>query len=255
LIQSAEAPWAVELARFSKRYRPSWTGGSVAAVRDLSLGIRRGEVFGLLGPNGSGKSTTLKALAGLVAPTSGECWIHGFPAGTPAACRLCGYLPESPRFAPHQTGLEFLRFCAALAGLNESAVATALAACGLPAGDDRPLATYSKGMMQRLALAQAILGEPAVLLLDEPASGLDPEGRRMLAGLIRERRARGTTIVFSSHLLAHAATWCDRIAILGRGQLLALGSPAEIAGLADVSTDATSRLEEIYLATVARHDA
>lgn len=247
MSQSREAPWAVELAGFGKVFRPHWTRRPVVAVRDLSLRVARGQVFGLLGPNGSGKSTTLKALAGLVFPSSGECRICGHPAGSEAARELIGYLPESPRFAPHQTGREFLDYCAGLSAVGRSRVEEVLAWSGLRDAADRRLAIYSKGMLQRVGLAQAVLAEPAVVLLDEPASGLDPAGRLALARLIHDLRARGTTIVFSSHLLAQAAEWCDQIAILGHGQLLAVGPPEELLGVPRNAAAQPSRLEALYL--------
>lgn len=247
MSQSREAPWAVELAGFGKVFRPHWTRRPVVAVCDLSLRVTRGQVLGLFGPNGSGKSTTLKALAGLVFPTSGECRICGYPAGSEAARGLVGYLPESPRFAPHQTGREFLDYCAGLSAIEKSRVEEVLAWSGLRDAADRRLATYSKGMMQRIGLAQAVLAEPAVVILDEPASGLDPAGRLALTRLIHDLRARGTTIVFSSHLLAQAAELCDQIAILGQGRLLALGSPEELLDVPRSTAVQPSRLEALYL--------
>ncbi len=219
----------------------------MVAVHDVSLAIPRGSVCGLLGPNGSGKSTTLKALAGLVTPSAGECRIHGHPADRLAARRFCGYLPESPRFAPHQTAREFLRFCAVLANVDGGEVERVLAWSGLEPASDRRLGTYSKGMMQRLGLAQAILGWPPVLLLDEPESGLDPEGRRLLMQLIRQLRESETTIVLTSHLFAQAIEVCDLVAILGAGRLLAAGSLREVMGETPSSFGAAHRLEEVYL--------
>ena len=248
---------AIELAGFSKSYRTGWTGGWLHAVRDLTLALAPGQVLGLLGPNGSGKSTTLKALAGLVSPTAGACRIFGHTAGSDAARALVGYLPESPRFSPHLTGREFLHYCAGLSSLEAdrgtAKVEEVLQWSGLGEAAGRRLGTYSKGMMQRLGLAQAILHDPAVVLLDEPASGLDPEGRLALGGLIRDLAARGTTVVLSSHLLPQVAEICDRLAILGRGRLLAEGSRMELLGAEAPASPEPSRLEQLYLEKLRAH--
>jgi ABC-type multidrug transport system ATPase subunit len=220
-------------------------------VRSLTLRLAPGQVLGLLGPNGSGKSTTLKALAGLIAPSAGTCRVFGHAAGSDAARALAGYLPESPQFSPHQSGRGFLEYCAGLSSLAATAAARrvdeVLRWSGLADAAEQGLGTYSKGMTQRLGLAQAILHEPPLLLLDEPASGLDPEGRLALNRLIRDLAAHGTTVVFSSHLLAQAEEVCDRFALLGRGRLLAEGTPAELLGTARPANPEPSRLEKLYL--------
>jgi ABC-type multidrug transport system ATPase subunit len=249
-LSQAEVNWAVELDDFGKSYPVGWTGRR-PAVQGLSLRLGPGQVLGLLGPNGSGKSTTLKALAGLLLPTAGHSRILGHEAGSDEARKLVGYLPESARFAPHQTGREFLRFCAGLSsvpvGQVESRVDTVLAWAGLASAADRRMETYSKGMMQRLGLAQAIVHEPEVVLLDEPASGLDPEGRLALTKLIRELAGQGRTVVLSSHLLSQAEEICDRIAIIGQGRLLAEGAPAELLGRNHRARAESSPLERLYL--------
>lgn len=251
MIQSSEAVPAVELIDFSKSYRPRWLQAPVFAVRKLSLRLAAGQVLGLLGPNGSGKSTTLKALAGLIRPTAGDCLVCGHAAGSDVARERVGYLPESPRFAPHQTGREFLRYCARLSALNPAAAAQrideVLAWSGLGDAADRRLATYSTGMAQRIGLAQAVLHDPLLVLLDEPASGLDPLGRLELGRLIRGLAARGKTVVFSSHLLGQAEALCDRIALLGRGRLLVEERTADLIGAGPPATPAPSRLEQLYL--------
>ena len=251
---SVGAPWAVELAGFAKSYPDGWTGRRIVAVHPLSLQLAPGRVLGLLGPNGSGKSTTLKALAGLIAPSAGRCRIMGHAAGGDAARALVGYLPESARFASHQTGGEFLHYCAGLSSLPqakaEERVEEVLSWAGLEPAADRKIATYSKGMLQRLGLAQAIVHEPAVVLLDEPASGLDPEGRLALARLIRELAGQGRTVVFSSHLLAQAGDVCDRIALLGQGRLLAEGTAGELLGEERRPAAEPTLLEKLYLEKV-----
>lgn len=251
---TATATWAIELRAFAKCYRLGWSSGQVHAVQPLSLRLAPGQVLGLLGPNGSGKSTTLKALAGLLKPTAGECLVCGHPAGSDAARELVGYLPESPAFAPHLTGREFLAYCAGLSDVNAGRVAEVLAWSGLAAAAERRLSTYSKGMAQRLGLAQAVLHDPAVVLLDEPAGGLDPEGRVLLGRLIRDLAARGKAVVFSSHLLAQAEELCDQIAILGQGRLLAAGTPAELLGARPEAAPRLSRLEQLYLERLRPHE-
>lgn len=247
----ADPACAVELAGFAKSYRHGWTGGRIHAVHTLTLRLAPGQVLGLLGPNGSGKSTTLKALAGLIAPTAGECRVFGQRAGSAAARPLIGYMPESPQFFSHLTGAGFLRYCAGLsslaAGRAAQRVGEMLVWSGLAAVADRAVATYSKGMQQRLGLAQAVLHDPPLILLDEPASGLDPAGRLALSRLIRDLAAQGKTVVFSSHLLAQAGELCDRLALLGHGRLLAEGTPLELLGEARAALPEPSRLEKLYL--------
>lgn len=250
-------PWAIELVDFAKKYRTSGSGHRRPAVGGLTLRLAPGQILGLLGPNGSGKSTTLKALAGLLTPTAGGCRIFGHQAESVAARALIGYLPETPQYSPHLTGRGFLHYCGGLSslprvelGLRVSAV---LSWSGLEEAADRLIATYSKGMKQRLGLAQAILHEPAVLLLDEPASGLDPAGRLILSQRLRELAAGGTTIVLSAHLLTSAAELCDRLAILGAGRLLVEGTVPALLGVAPARTFAPSRLEQLYLEKLSLH--
>lgn len=242
---------AVELRGFAKSYRIGWLGGRIPAVEGLTLRLEAGQVLGLLGPNGSGKSTTLKALAGLIAPTAGECRVFGLVAGSDAARPLVGYLAESPHFPPHLSGSAFVRYCGELSGMApatlQERVAEVLTWVGLAKVASRPIGTYSKGMVQRLGLAQALIHDPALILLDEPASGLDPEGRLALHGLIRELAGKGKTIVLSSHLLAAAGAVCDRLAILGQGRLLLEGSAADLMGDERPLIPAPSRLERLYL--------
>ena len=254
-VPATEAP-AVEMRAFTKSYRHGWSRILVAAVQSLSLRLAPGQVLGLLGPNGSGKSTTLKALAGLLAPTTGGCFVFGHPAGSDAARRLVGYLPESPRFAPHLTGREFLCFCAGVSSLPgrraAARVEDVLAWSGLAGAAESRMGTYSRGMMQRIGLAQAVLHDPALVLLDEPGNGLDPHGRQVLRELVRDLAAKGKTVVFSSHLLDDAATLCDRLALLGQGRLLAEGTTGELLGVVPAKT-MPSRLEQLYLEKIPHH--
>ena len=249
--------WAVELTGFAKSYRTGWTGGRIHAVHALTLRLAPGQVLGLLGPNGSGKSTTLKALAGLLAPTAGECRVFGHLAGSDAARPLVGYLSDATQYSPHLTGREFLHYCASLSSLEtaraDERVSEIIDWSGLGTAADQRLATFSKGMLQRVGLAQAILHDPPVVLLDEPASGLDPSGRLALNRLIVDLAARGKTVVFSSHLLAQAEEVCDRLALLGRGRLLAEGTPAELLGHARQTVPRPCGLEILYLEKLGEH--
>ncbi len=258
MTPSIDTPWAVELIGLAKSYQTGWSGLWIQAVESVTLRLAPGQVLGLLGPNGSGKSTTLKMLAGLLVSTAGECRIFGHPAGSNAARALIGYLPESPRFSPHLTGSEFLHYCAGLSSLDDSTatkrVNEVLEWSGLGQYAGQRLAIYSKGMLQRLGLAQAILHDPPLVLLDEPAGGLDPGGRLALNRLIRNLAARGKAVVFSSHLLAQAEELCDRLAILGRGRLLVEGTPAELLGIVGDAAPQPSRLEKLYLEKLREHD-
>ena len=251
-MTSPQGPeWAVELVDFGKSYFAGWTGSRSQAAVCLNLKLAPGQVLGLLGPNGSGKSTTLKALGGLLRPSRGQCLIFGHQAGSDTARALVGYLPELPQFPAHLSGKEFLLYCGGLSsmprGALEKRVPEILEWSGLASVGNRRLGLYSKGMQQRLGLAQAILHDPPLVLLDEPASGLDPAGRLALNRLIRDLAARGKTVVFSSHLLAHTEQLCDRLAILGRGRILAEGTPAELLGTITREMPQPSRLEKLYL--------
>ena len=196
--------------------------GAKTAVEDLSLIVRRGEVFGFLGPNGAGKTTSLKMLLGLVAPTSGSGRVLGAPLGDRAIRARLGFLPEHFRFQDWLTGRELLRFHAQLLGgggrVWESRADALLARVDLLDAARRPIRTYSKGMMQRVGLAQALLGEPELVFLDEPTSGMDPLGRLLVRDVIHELKARGTTVFLNSHLLAEVEATCSRVAFVKEGR-------------------------------------
>jgi ABC-2 type transport system ATP-binding protein len=222
-----EALPPLALASVSKTYRNPMTLRPFQAVRDVSLALQRGEVFGLLGPNGAGKTTTIKLILGLARPTSGSIRIDGRDPRDPQSRRRLGYLPENPCFYDHLTALEYLELTGDLFGLP-GAVARRRAQAlldrlGLAPHARKPLRKYSKGMTQRLGLAQALLNEPSLLVLDEPMSGLDPIGRAEVRQLLRDERARGTTILMSSHVLAETESICDRVGILNGGRLLDVG--------------------------------
>ncbi len=205
--------------------------GDTPAVRDLSLSVPRGEIFGFLGPNGAGKTTSMKMLLGLVRPTSGSGRLLGAPLGDPAGRARVGYLPEHFAFHEWLEAIELLRFHARLLGLSrvglEAHLEDLLARVGLAEAGRRRVRDYSKGMKQRLGLAQALLGEPQLVFLDEPTSGLDPLGRRLVRDLIRELRAAGTTVFLNSHLLSEVEVTCDRVVFVKHGRVvreMALGA-------------------------------
>lgn len=200
---------------------------AVVALRDLSLQIARGEVYGLLGPNGSGKSTTLKIILGLVSPTSGMAEIFGRASSEVASHESVGFLPESPYFYKYLTGAETLRFYGKLCGLRgetlRERIIELLELVGLTSAADRRLSAYSKGMLQRIGLAQALINDPPLLVLDEPTAGVDPAGSRDIRDLLLRLKQRGTTVLLSSHLLEQAQEVCDRVGILAQGVLVREG--------------------------------
>ena len=196
--------------------------GDKLAVADLSLAVRRGEIFGFLGPNGAGKTTSVKMLLGLVKPTAGRGELLGRPLGDRAARGKVGFLPEHFRFHDWLTGRELLQFHGRLLGLGGATltrrVDELLTRVDLMAAAGRALGTYSKGMLQRAGLAQALLAEPELVFLDEPTSGLDPLGRRLVRDLIGELRARGTAVFLNSHLLGEVEATCDRVVFVKAGR-------------------------------------
>ena len=209
---------ALETEQLRKRF------GDKLAVVDLSLSLARGEVFGFLGPNGAGKTTSLKMMLGLITPSAGRGSVLGRPLGDRAARGRIGFLPEHFRFQDWLSGRELLRFHGRLFGLGGAPLARRadqlLERVDLLDAADQPLREYSKGMMQRAGLAQALLNEPELVFLDEPTSGLDPLGRRLVRDIIRELRARGTTVFLNSHLLGEVEATCDRVAFVKQGRVV-----------------------------------
>jgi ABC-2 type transport system ATP-binding protein len=224
---------ALETEKLTKDYAVGfWRPRPYRALDSLSLQVDRNEVFGFLGPNGAGKTTTLKLLTELIYPTSGRITVLGKPPGHPDVRRRVGFLPEAPYFYDYLTAEELLTYFAGLFGLHGEArrrrVSSLLDRVGI-AGERRlPLRKYSKGMLQRVGLAQALINEPELVFLDEPMSGLDPLGRRDVRALILELRDRGCTVFFSSHILSDAETLCSRVAIVVGGQLVTSGRLSEI---------------------------
>jgi ABC-2 type transport system ATP-binding protein len=204
-----------------------WRKRPYRALDRLTLVVEPGEVFGLLGPNGAGKTTTLKLLLQLVFPTGGRAEILGRPVGDVSVRRRIGYLPENPYFYDHLSAVELLEYFGRLLGIGAAdraaRIPRLLDQVGLGAERRLALRRYSKGMLQRVGLAQALIGEPEVVFLDEPMSGLDPIGRRMVRELILGLRDRGTTVFFSSHILSDAEAVCGRVAILAAGHLVTSG--------------------------------
>jgi ABC-2 type transport system ATP-binding protein len=215
---------AVRTQQLTKRY------GGHLAVDAVSLTVRRGEVYGFLGPNGAGKTTTLRMVLGLVRPTSGTVTVLGQRAGTPAANGRVGALIEGPGFYPYLSGRDNLRVVARYRGLDDSHVQHALARVDLAARAGDRFASYSLGMKQRLGVAAALLGNPELLILDEPTNGLDPAGvsdmRRLVAGLA----AAGQTVLLSSHLLSEVQEVCDRVGVISRGRLVTEATVGELRG-------------------------
>lgn len=213
-------------------------------------------MFGFLGPNGAGKTTTVKILLGLVTATSGEAWILGQPAGNPEARRKVGYLPENFRFHDWLTGNALLDFHARLAGLSAAErrerIPLILDLVGLSGSGKERIRNYSKGMTQRIGLAQAIVHEPELVLLDEPTSALDPVGRREVRDLIRVLSARGTTVFLNSHLLSEIEMVCDRVAIVDRGRVVRSGLLSELLGGMPELRLSVDRVDPPLLAMVGR---
>jgi len=226
--------------------------GAKTAVDDLSLAVRRGEVFGFLGPNGAGKTTSIKMLLGLVAPTSGSATLLGAPIGDRMVRARLGFLPEHFRFQDWLTGRELLQLHARLLGRSPrdlgSRIEALLARVDLLDAANRPLRTYSKGMTQRVGLAQALLGEPEIVFLDEPTSGLDPLGRLLVRDVIHDLRERGTTVFLNSHLLGEVEATCSRVAFVKAGRTVHELSLGEEDGKVEVAIRAGALPDDVRAA-------
>jgi ABC-2 type transport system ATP-binding protein len=223
---------ALEMRDLTKDFSVGVRGVRVRAVDQLNLVVGVGEIFGLLGPNGSGKSTTIKMILGFLAPTAGRCAIFGVPCGQPESRIAVGYLPESPDFYRYLTGRELVSFYGEICGMQgirlRERVGEVIEQVGLTHAAKRRVGTYSKGMLQRIGFAQAIVHEPKLLILDEPTAGVDPVAAAAISKLLLELKSQGTTIVITSHLLGQIEEICDRVAILQRGRLLVEGRVSDL---------------------------
>ncbi len=223
---------AVEIQDVHKTFPGHWGRGGVYAVKGVSLSIPQGGVYGLIGPNGSGKSTIMKALVGLLAPDAGSCRVFGKPATAAANRREIGFLPENPYFYKFLTGEETVRFYGRLCGLRgaelKARTQEMLELAGLTEAAHRRLGGYSKGMLQRVGLAQALVQRPRLLVLDEPTAGVDPIGSRAIRDIILNLKEQGMTVFLCSHLLEQVQEICDRVGILYRGVMIAEGTMEEL---------------------------
>jgi ABC-2 type transport system ATP-binding protein len=230
----------VQTSELTKIYRTGfWLNQKIESLKKCSLTVYQGETFGLLGPNGAGKTTLLKTLLGIVRPTSGRAWLLGHAIGDRRVKQQIGYLPENAYFYDYLTGWEFLQFIAGLfeipPDVQQQRIPQLLDLVGLSktAARKKQLRQYSKGMLQRVGMAQALINDPDVVFLDEPMSGLDPMGRYQIREIILSLKAQGKTIFFNSHVLSDVEKICDRVAILANGELICIGSLDELLGNAD----------------------
>ena len=237
---------AIEISNLSYGYTSHWLRRHIPILHNLSLTISAGECFGFLGHNGAGKTTTIRCLLGLLSSTPEAIKIFGTPATEPAARKPIGYLPEQPYFYDHLTVLELVSYHAALAGIPREnlpdAVDLALNRAKIVGRKSSKLRSLSKGLLQRVALAQAIVARPKLLILDEPFSGLDPVGRKEFKELLFELKSEGATIFMASHILSDVELLCDRVSILSQGRLKGVFKTAELPGLMETRYEITAKL-------------
>ncbi|HHP7244825.1 MAG TPA: ABC transporter ATP-binding protein [Elainellaceae cyanobacterium] len=240
-VASANQTAVVDTHQLRKVYRTGfWLNQKLVPLQSCSLEVFQGETFGLLGPNGAGKTTLLKILLGIIRPTSGKASLLGKSLGDRSVKHRVGYLPENPYFYDYLTGWEFLNYTAGLfqipQDIRRERIPQLLDLVGLAqsAARKKQLRQYSKGMLQRIGMAQALINDLEIVFLDEPMSGLDPLGRYQIREIILSLKAQGKTIFFNSHVLSDVEMICDRIAILARGELICLGSLDELLGTADL---------------------
>lgn len=231
----------ISIKELRKDYRQGFFMRWVTAVRNVSFEVQAGDIFGFIGPNGAGKTTTLKVLMGLARPTSGSASIFGITVPSAKALRKVGFLPENPYIYPYLTPTEFVEMCGSLSGLRGGALRDrtrdVLRKVGILYAADRPARKLSKGMLQRLGLAAALVSDPELLVLDEPMSGLDPVGRKEVRDLIIEERRANRTILFSTHILSDVESLCDRVTILRQGRVVVSGKLDELLHRDTTSTD------------------
>ncbi len=246
-MEQADSAIRVDGAR--KVYKTVGKSPGRAAVDGISLEVEQGSIHGLLGPNGAGKTTTLKMLIGLVKPTEGIFEILGEDSTSPKGRRHLGFLPEQPYFPQHITAMQALRFYGRLAGVEkqdlDGRAVELLGKVGLDGTERTELSKFSRGMLQRLGIAQAIIGRPKVVVLDEPASGLDPVGQRDIRNLMLELRENGTTVLLSSHQLSEVEAVCDRVSILNAGKVAAEGHIDELLNISGQTSIRVRGLDEL----------
>jgi len=234
----------LSLDSLGKTFRKPFSGKKVVAVESIDLKVHEGEIVGFLGPNGAGKTTTLKMLTGLIRPTRGSATIFGHRVPSPDAMANVGFLPENPYVYPYLTPREFVSLCGRLSGLSgpvlRRRVETVIERVGMAHAIDRAVHALSKGMLQRVGLAAALVHEPKLLILDEPMSGLDPVGRKEVRDIIVDEKKKGRTVFFSTHILSDVETLCERVCILRRGKVVVSGTLGEL-------LDAGTRGSEITL--------
>lgn len=238
MVGMPDATPAITIKNLTKVFRtPTVRKQHVLAVQNLSLEVAAGQIYGLIGPNGSGKSTTMKVLLGLLKPTSGTAAIFGRDSSRVDSRNDVGFLPENPYFYKHLTGAETLEFYGKLCGLSGSPlrhrITELLALVDLEHARDRRLGGYSKGMLQRIGLAQAIIHRPRLVVLDEPTAGVDPAGSRKIRDLILDLKQRGISVILSSHLLEQVQEVCDRVGIIFRGQMVREGPLHDLIAVED----------------------
>ena len=230
---SESAP-ILEVVDLEKTFRIGFFRKRVEALRGVSFAVGEGQIFGLLGPNGAGKTTCLKILMGLISADKGSFKIGGLSGRKPAARQIVGFLPENPYFHEYLTPRELLDFYGKLCGLDKQTIARRrdqlIEQVGLSDAAKRPLRKFSKGMLQRIGLAQALIAEPKLLVLDEPMSGLDPIGRKLVSDLMQDLNGNGTTILFASHILSDVERLCDRVVILNKGLKVSEGTLEDLVG-------------------------
>jgi len=238
----------IEIEHLRKDFQVGFWGRESVAISDINLSVQEGEIFGFLGPNGAGKTTTIKILMGLIHPTAGTAKLLGQPVGNIKAKSKIGFLPESSHFYEYLTAMEALTFYGGLFGLSKNRlkerIPTLLKQVGLVSSAHLQLRKFSKGMLQRMGIAQSLINDPELIILDEPMSGLDPIGRKEMRELILGLKAQGKTVFFSSHITHDVEMICDRVGILVGGRLLRMG------GLAEILDTGKETLEDYFIRIV-----
>ncbi len=256
---------AIETDGLSKEYTMGWRNKSrLLALEELTVQVNQGIIFGFLGPNGAGKSTTIKLLLGLVTPTKGSAFLSGVPVYDKRARERVGFLPEDPAFCTYLRATEFLDLCGKVLHMDRPTrkrrITETLEMVGLASKADTKISEFSRGMLQRIGLAQALLNQPDLVVLDEPLNGLDPYGRKELKAILLSQKAQGKTVFFSSHILSDVEEMCDEVGILNRGQLVTRGRlkellPAKTVTLQvqDMKMETMTRLETLAVSITREH--